>query len=266
MSKEAAPNPGIPSTASYASFSERLGLILKALLFVAVLVYLKIEVHQRDLEPISGVTLLTGLMGGVVFTLAILLAGTLADFKESERIVGELASQLRQLHVDLRPVATSAEELQEAHGILHRLVASLNANFRAATVWKNAEVNAALVALNTFVGDRMKGNAPGPQHRTIQVWLANIQRIVDRIEVIIMTTFMRAGYYLAGTVVLTTIVALTLTDLSPFKQGLFLFAFACFLLVGLFLLIWDLDNPFAGHARISTRQIEDLEKDLFPRH
>lgn len=268
------PTPDLPGRVSRAlrpvappgAITERLGIIAKSLVAVAILVALKLYVHQQGWEPVSNLPILTSLMGGVVFTLAIILAGNLADFKESERIVGELAGLLRRMRVDLFLAVPDPERRRYGRRLLQDLARVLNENFARGFAWRMTDIYRPIDALDQLIAEAAGRGAQSGQTRTMQVWIADVVRIVNRIEVIIETTFMKAGYYLAGAVVAIAIGALTFTDLTPFKQGLFLYSFAVFLLLGLFLLIWDLDNPFAGHARLSVRQMQKVQAYLEADH
>lgn len=253
-------SPGRPSIVH--TVHERLGLVAKAAIIVLFLVVLKLVAHERGWEFIETLSLITSLLGGVAFTLAILLSGTLSDFKESERMVGELATYIRRLRADLKLVARDAATGQEYERHLRELVRVLNVNFRRETQWKVREIYAPIEAIDALLQRSAAAGAPSSQVRTIQAWMAQVARIVDRTETIIETTFLRSGYYLAGTVLTAALGALLFMRIEPFAQGLLLFGFASFLLVGLFLLISDLDNPFAGSARLDLRPMFKLEEWL----
>jgi hypothetical protein len=241
---------------------ERLGIIVKAALAVAVIVLVKVLLHQAKLEPISTLPMLTSLMAGVVFTLAILLGGTLTDLKESERLVGELASNIRRIYQDLRLVEPDPDRLAKMRAHLLAFTTELNQQIHVGHKIQLRPLYAHLEALDELLYESSRSGGNTSLMRTVQGWEANIVRATDRVETIVETTFMKAGYWLAGTVVAIGLGALPFTDLQPFNQGLFLVGFASFLLLGLFLLIWDLDNPFDGHARISVRQLVKLETFL----
>ena len=61
------------------------GLVLKVGAIVSTLLVVKGIVYIFDLEAISVTTLSSAFVGGVIFTLAIVFAGTLTDYKESEK-------------------------------------------------------------------------------------------------------------------------------------------------------------------------------------
>lgn len=237
------------------------GILAKALAVALILSAVKWMANQRGLEFIETLPLLTSLMGGVVFTLAILVAGVLADFKESERIVGELASLLRRLHADL-PIIARGEALARMEGHVLALTRAINSSLHDGKAVHLKAIYAPLAELDRGLAAAVAGGAPSSPARTVQVHLGNITRIVDRLEVIVETTFVKAAYYFAVVVVTVAILALTFTQLRPFDQGLFLYGFAVFLVSGLFMLIADLDNPFDGAVRVSLRQMEKLEEHL----
>jgi hypothetical protein len=85
--------------------------------------------------------------------------------------------------------------------------------------------------------------------------MANIRRVVYRIEVIRETTFVPTVYGLAyiGTALL--IGGLMFTEIKPFGESLFFIGSISFLLIKLLLLIADLDNPFAATHETSVENV-----------
>src|SRR3954452_13406754 len=72
-------------------------LMLRALPWVLGAVALKAIFEIADLHPLSLNPLLSGLVAANVFLLGFLLAGTLADYKEAEKLPGELAASLETI-------------------------------------------------------------------------------------------------------------------------------------------------------------------------
>lgn len=240
------------------------GLVVKALAAALVLVGLKGVVAWFDLEFVSTIAVLTGLMGAVVFTLAILLAGVLADFKESEKIVTELVAELDRLDRDL-PLAIREEgALARAKGNVRDLVTKVHDSLRVGTSVHMREVKAPLHALDLEL-DRISA-AGGPPNYIIFVrqHMAAVSRMAYRLESIIETSFVASAYAIAGAVVSVALGVFAVTDIEPLPQAMLLYGFGAFLLIALFLLIQDLDNPFAGHARVDLRPLAKLEASMVP--
>src|SRR5205085_2984742 len=72
-------------------------LLLGALPFAAAVVLLKLLAHLTDAEFLNLSPLLAGAIAAEVFILGFLLSGTAGDFKEAERLPGEVASSLETI-------------------------------------------------------------------------------------------------------------------------------------------------------------------------
>jgi len=72
-------------------------LVLKALGIVAILLVVKLIVDRFNLDVIAVSPVITGIVAGVIFTIAIIFTGVLSDYKESEKIPGDLASSIKSL-------------------------------------------------------------------------------------------------------------------------------------------------------------------------
>src|SRR3954462_10166540 len=72
-------------------------LMLRALPWVAGVVILKAFFEAAGIHPLDLNPLLSGLVAANVFLLGFLLAGTLGDYKEAEKLPGELAGALETI-------------------------------------------------------------------------------------------------------------------------------------------------------------------------
>lgn len=236
-------------------------ILLRAGFAAAVLLGVKFLVYRYDLEFISSLPLLTGLMGGVVFTLAILLSAVLADFKEAERLVGEVGSALRRVHADAALVARDPllARMRRENLDLARII---HTSLRDGHALRMREIQPAIDRLDRSLAEAAAITGPTSPVRTMSVSLGTLQRTVDRLEVIVETTFVGAGYWFAGAVVVLAIAGLTLTRTTSMLQDFGLYFFAVFLLSGVYWLIAALDDPFTGAVRINIRQLEKVERWL----
>jgi hypothetical protein len=241
---------------------ERVALIIKAALVAVLFTWGKWVVHNLGWAFIDNVPLVTALLGGVSFTLAILLNATLVDYKESERIVGELVSAVRRLHWDLPMIRQDAALLTRADQEILAFVKTLRQDLRKGFSIKLSRIYPIIESIDRTVVHLAEAGGRLPVARTVQVGIGTIVRIVDRLEVIMETSFTRTGYTFAGVVTFGSLAILGFTRFGAINQALVLFGFAVFLLAGLFLLIWDLDNPFSGHARVNPYQLDKLEAYL----
>ena len=72
----------------------------------------KLAVHGLGLEVISLNPLFSALVASTVFLLGFLLNGVLTDFKESEKIPGELATALESLGLEIQAISVYHPEVR----------------------------------------------------------------------------------------------------------------------------------------------------------
>ena len=77
------------------------GLIIKAAGITGVLLVVRLVFDYLNYDVLSLTNLITAFISGAIFTIAIVFAGVLTDFKESEKIPGEIATSIRTLYSDL---------------------------------------------------------------------------------------------------------------------------------------------------------------------
>ena len=209
----------------------------------------RVVVHRQHWEVLTPNPLFSALVASEVFLLGFLLNGVLTDYKEGEKLPGELAAALECLALEVEGIRLLRPEA-EVQGTL-----ALLANFSESLLtWMRKagptlELLESLDALQLSV-EQLGGWNPAPLQARLLLELANIRRGVQRIDVIRTTTFVPSVYGIAyiGTGVLT--VGLVLSRIEPFAESLFFIGVISLLLIKLLLLITDLDNPFgAGHAR-----------------
>lgn len=233
------------------------GPAFQAFLVAILLAGVKVGTHVQRLEILAtGVPVLTALLGAVVFTLAIVLAGVLADFKEAERGLGEMVSQVRRLYWDFAFTGADADALRELRVHLVHFVAMVHENARNGFRWRLRELHSPIDAMDRVLVERLR--PPWPTTRTVQMGLATLTRNVDRLEVIVETRFMRSGYTFAAAAIGVVLACFLLAPLGGTVPAALLVGAVSFVLVGLYLLVRDLDNPLAGSVRISTEQVDKL--------
>lgn len=218
----------------------------------------KLLVHGRGWElDIVGLPVLAALIGAVTFTLAIVLSGVLADFKEAERGLGEIVSGVRRLHWDFAFSGADAGTVAALRQQLAHFVNMVLENARHGSRWRLRDLHSPIDAMDRMLTEAV-GPRPMPTTRTAQMGLANLTRNVDRVETIVETTFMAAGYVFSAVSIMLVIGCLLLTDLGSAASGALVVGAVTFVLWGLYLLVRDLDNPMAGSVRLKLSQVEKL--------
>lgn len=243
------------------------GLILLAVPWVGFAAGIKLVLELLDATLLELNPLLSGLVGANVFLLGFLLAGTLADYKESERLPGELAGALDAI-ADECFVVHAEQGAPEARRCLEALecVAAIT------RAWLHherpfGEALAAVRALNGPFSALAPLIQPGFSSR-IKGEQAAIRRVLIRMEAVRTTSFVAAGYAIAELTGALLILGLLLTDVGGLAESLFFVGVITLLLTYVFLLIRDLDDPFKyadgveGAADVSLAPIEQVRLRL----
>ncbi|MFA4957886.1 MAG: hypothetical protein WC556_13025 [Candidatus Methanoperedens sp.] len=247
------------------SFKKKWGLTIEALVIVFILLVLKAIIFFYDLEVATASPLIPALVGGVIFTIAIIFTGTLSDYKESEKIPGELAASIKALYNDSKVLPVDDEVTSNMRIHIKALLHAINSNLRKNN-WDLHEINSTMDAINDDISIlARKGMAP-PLIVKLRVELINIDKISNRIKTIAETSFIPAAYGIAELAVGAVLIMLLFLKIEPVYEGLALIGATSSLLIGLILLIKDMDNPFEvgkkTYADVDLSLMWDLEEYL----
>lgn len=243
-----------------------MNLILKASGIVAVLLAIKFAVGQAELDIISTNPVITALVTGVIFTIAIIFTGVLSDYKESEKIPGELSASINSLYKDSEIAALNDAEIGKSITTnVKELVSVISSNFRS-NVWRLREISVVTDKIDEDITRLAQKDVPAPYIVKLRTDLGNIDRIANRVETIMKTSFIPLAYLIAEIAVGMAIFVLLLSKIEPYYEGLVLFGTVSFLLISLILLIKDMDNPFEvskdSYADVDLSTLFKLEEYL----
>lgn len=243
-------------------------LLARSLPIVLPVLIAKLALDQLGADTIALNPLYSGLVAANVFLIGFLLAGTLADYKESERLPGELAVRAEAIADECQILfrdkgADAARRCLEHVG---RLAATLNA-------WLHGredvhEVLERVEDFNWYFLEFESLTQPNFIVRLKQEQTA-LRMLVTRINTIRETSFIGAGYVICEITSVLLVIALLLADIAPLGAELFLLGTITFLLAYMILLIKDLDDPFdydengsVGAAEVSLAPLAFLERRM----
>ena len=242
--------------------SRKLRLVLRVLTAVAVVSILKLAAHWLHWEVISLNPLFSGIVAASIFVLGFLLAGVLADYKESERLPGELACSLGAIADEALSICKTKQAPAARDCLAHTLDLTVFIRDWFHEKRSTKDIVAKLDTLNDFFIDFEPLTAANFIVRLKQEH-TNVRRIFTRIEIIRDTSFISSGYMIAGATTALLAIGLILTKMTPFYESLFFIGVIVSVLIFLNLLIADLDNPF-GYAdmnsveNVSLKPVDDL--------
>ena len=220
------------------------GIMIKAVVIMLLLLIPRtiIDILGYDTVPINPVV--GAFISGAIFTIAIIFTGTFTDFKESEKVGGDLAASLKALYNDSRVLPLTDEapaRVFRAHvRDLHR---TMNRCFKE-NCWNLPDINREMDKINNDIRTLAYANVAPPLIAKLRNELGVIDKMTNRIEVIIRTDFIPAAYALAEIATASVILLMLFVKIDPLLEATIIFAVICSMLIGLLLLIRDMDNPF----------------------
>lgn len=225
-------------------FKKKWGIMSKAIVLMILLLVPRtiIDFLGLDMVPINAVV--GAFITGAIFTIAIIFTGTFTDFKESEKVGGELAAALKALYNDSRvllvtdeaPAAIFRTHVRDLHHTIYKSFMENN--------WNLPKINHEMNKINNDIRTLSYANVAPPLIAKLRNELGAIDRLSNRIDVIIRTDFIPAAYALAEVATGGVILLLLFIEIDPYFEGIIIFAVIVTMLIGLLLLIQDMDNPF----------------------
>jgi hypothetical protein len=220
-------------------------LMLTTLPYVAVVVAIKAGLEYGLKFP--GVVEFgeVGLvLTGGVFLIGFMLAGVMADYKESEKLPAELACTLETIDETFVHVAATRQGVDLPvlrRGLLdtaNRLLAWMHGLAPLSSMLE--QLNA--LAVHTQALERAGAAAPYTVRALNEVH--GLRKVVSRMSIISRTSFVQSGYAMLDAI---TVLIMALLMISKFKSPLaefVLVAFVALIFIYMIRLIRDIDDPF----------------------
>jgi hypothetical protein len=221
----------------------KISLPLRVLPFMVVVISAKILLHMSGWEYLDLNALFTSLLAAAIFIFGFLISGILADYKESEKLPGDMACDIEAIF-DEAYIIYRGKKGREAAGLL-RCAVDLSSSLVA---WfKREERSRALYDAVAGLNDHFLAvetlTDPGFINRLKQEQTL-LRKSITRAHTIRETSFVSSAYAIAVALAFFLIVGLLFVKIEPFYESMFFNVLITFLLVYLLLLIRELDNPF----------------------
>jgi hypothetical protein len=248
------------------TIGNRLRLLLRVSAIVAVVMAAKLLIHFLGWEILSINPLFSGIVAANVFLMGFLLSGVLADYKESERLPGELSACLENLAQEVSGIRMAKAEARVGPCLilLSRLSEDILSWFhkrhRTAELMEHVnDLTSQFALMEQWTQATLLARLKQEQ--------SNLRRSLIRIHTIRETSFVSSGYLLADLVTVLLCIGLVLSKIEPFYESLFFVCVIAYLMTYLLLLIRDLDNPFGYYERysgedVSLKPLEDTVRRL----
>jgi hypothetical protein len=222
---------------------KRSKVALTSAIIVPILLAARWGVEEADWQFITTSPLLSAVVSSGIFVAALVVAGTLSDYKESERVPAELVAGLDSILTDCRMFKKEKPsfDLLGLQRRLQNVITSFNDDLR------NPGSRTCLDAI-----DRISESfAELDQLEVIATYIsrlrgeqANIRKIVLRTYHIQETDFVPSAFTLVGAIVLLAIGLLTFTETESDAESYVVLGAIYFFLIYLTRLLRILDTPF----------------------
>jgi hypothetical protein len=180
---------------------------------------------------------------GGIFLIGFMLAGTMSDYKESEKLPAELACTLEAIEETMVTASVSKPDLDEK-----KMKASLFEVTTDISNWFYKKVSygqmfASLSKLQGSISHMEK--LGGTSYATRMLGELNVLRkIITRIGVISRTNFLSTGYALLEVLISAIIILLLISKFKSILAEYILIGFVTLIYVYMYRLIQDIDDPF----------------------
>jgi hypothetical protein len=240
-------------------------LPLQALAIAGVIVGIRLIVERTGIETISVSPLVATIITANVFIIGFLLTGVISDYKESEKVPGDLAVSLGTIADECALIWRSkdAAPARDALREVFELVRDVKRWF-----YKEARTHDLLERVSGL-GNHFARIEPFTQPNFIvrlKQEQTSISRMLTRVHTIRETSFVSSGYVMAKLATALVLIGLLLLEVHPWYESVFLVGVIAWFLSYVILLIADLDNPFDytrdGKARgqeVSLKPLDDVE-------
>jgi hypothetical protein len=227
----------------YVEFWRKWAIAIKILPFLLVIFLLKLALHFLGWEILSLNPLFTSLVAATIFLLGFLITGVLADYKESERMPGELASSMESLYDETSAICKLKKSVQAKQFLtfqkdfVGKLLQWLHKKERTRNIL------GMIRQMNDFF-IHLEPVAQAPSLSRMKQEQSNIRKAIIRIHTIRETSFVISAYAIAEALAFFLVLGMLLARMEPFYESLFFVTLVSFVVLYMIFLIKDLDNPF----------------------
>lgn len=238
--------------------SHKWRLTLHVIPVVALIVLAKYLADVFGLEIFSLSPLFGAVISASVFLIGFLITGVISDYKESEKLPGEIACLLESF-VDESLVLRAGGKLDAANELWERAenASTMILDWFHKKV-KTAELMAALSAMNGLFQKLEAHTQPNFIARLKQEQ-GQLRRVITRIHAIRETHFNPAAYAIVEIIATILCGGLIFANIEPARESMFFVGFVSFFLVYMIFLIKDFDNPFEYYSESSATENVSLK-------
>lgn len=222
-------------------------IFLWAILAVVLVVPAKYLMHYFSLEFIEQTSLHNSVVSSAIFVLGFVLAATIADYKESERIPAEFASNIEDMWNDAKETHLAYPKFDLEHFRVSLI--DVLKTFREGTRVNRRGARREIADLQACFADMERAGVPPNFVTKLKTQQTQLMRSLFRVNYIQKIQFIPSAFFLIKTITVMIIGLLLCTNIDPTQGGLFITGAITFILVYMVVLIHHIAVPFQAKGR-----------------
>jgi predicted membrane chloride channel (bestrophin family) len=242
-------------------------LALKTLPFVCGIILLKLMMHLFGYEFLTLNSLFTAIISANIFLIGFLISGVLVDYKESEKIPGDMAASIETM-ADEGFIIYKNKKTQEAKNYLEKLLDFTNS--LVGWFYKKEKTEILMAKLFSFNDDFLIFESQTQANFIVRLKQEQnlFRKMINRVHTIRETSFLGTGYAIAEIITSVLVFGLIFIQMEPLYESIFFVSFVSFILIYMIYFIKDLDNPFGYNIEdnlveeVSLKPILDSQRRL----
>ena len=218
-----------------------------AVLATALSVLAKYLMHYFNIEFIEQTSLHNSVVSSAIFVLGFVLSATIADYKESERIPAEFASNIEDMWNDAKETHTAYPKFDLDH--LRRSLIDVLKTFREGTRVNRRGARREIADLQACFADMERAGVPPNFVTKLKTQQTQLMRSLFRVNYIQKIQFIPSAFFLIKAITFLIIGLLLCTNIDPPQGGLFIVGAITFILVYMVVLIHHIAVPFRDKGK-----------------
>ncbi|MDD4924750.1 MAG: hypothetical protein PHF74_08005 [Dehalococcoidales bacterium] len=220
-------------------------ILFAAVIALAVLL-LKLVADHFELNVIAVNTLTGAFFTGVFFTISIVFTGAMSDFKEAQKIPGEMASLLKSMRSDALLLSLRENGSEQGKALakhVENLLSIITCNLRQ-NCWHNQQLDEEVNQIQNNITELWAKDVSTSILYKMRDNLVQLERLSNRLDYIAYSKDSAAAYVICDIAITAVLIIFVFTKNEWGLGGMTLFVLISFVMTAIVRLIHDMDNPF----------------------
>ncbi len=222
-------------------------IFLWALLAALLVLPVKYAMHYFGFEFIEQTSLHNSVVSSAIFVLGFVLSATIADYKESERIPAEFASNIEDMYNDAKATHKNYPDFDLDH--FRRSLIDILGVFREGTRVNRKKARREIAELHVSFAEMEQAGVPPNFVVKLKAQQTQLLRNLFRVNYIQRIRFIPSAFFLIKTIVVLVVGLLMCTNIDPFYGGLFIVGAITFIMMYMLILIHHISVPFQAKGK-----------------